>query len=198
MEKTKDRIATNGVLLEPQGDASSNPFPLPDVVERVPTALTLRLLRLKAMQVRGAYRGRYMINLASLLDATADAWEKDKKVAQYAINDMGRMQAHAEALERAQFISQFMVGTLEDRIEALEKIVEARPDDLYPDEDMGLSDEAKQWVQEIWRTARIHQAAVIKANRRIYDAIRIARDSEGRWSDGTIASMLATLEGKKP
>jgi len=47
------------------------------------------------------------------------------------------------------------------------KIVEARPDDPYPDEELGLSEEAHQWVQEIWRMSRIHQADAIKLRQRL-------------------------------
>lgn len=53
------------------------------------------------------------------------------------------------------------------RRERLEKVVEAAPDDLYPDEDLGLSDEAKGWVQEIWRMARIHQGNAIRAEQHV-------------------------------
>ena len=39
--------------------------------------LTPETLRAKAVRIRGAYSGRYMLDLADALDAYADAWEKD-------------------------------------------------------------------------------------------------------------------------
>ena len=38
--------------------------------------LTPETLRVRATLVRGAYRGRYMLELADRLDACAAAWEK--------------------------------------------------------------------------------------------------------------------------
>ena len=58
-------------------------------------------LRKSCRQVRARPQGLRLDPDA--VEAAADAWEKDKKVAQYAIADLGKMQARIEELERAIF-----------------------------------------------------------------------------------------------
>lgn len=77
------------------------------------------------------------------------------------------------------------------------KILEANPDDPYPTDGLGLSEEAEQWVQAIWRMARIHQSARIQLERRLEAVERDADDEvdyQGRLAAGEVEDAIAREE----
>ena len=78
--------------------------------------------------------------IESAMLAAADAWEKDKKVAQYAIADLGKMQARIEELERAIFDR---VKRLEAAEEKLALVVVARDLAEYR---LEVAEEKSRWL----------------------------------------------------